>query len=112
MHQPTPHLQPPASRLQPAASVPPPAACSLQPPACSLQPAACLAARRVLFVLLLTVVWSGRGPAAAEPTAPAAAADKDVFLFIPHTHWEGAVFKTREEYLDMGLPNILRALAL
>jgi len=63
-------------------------------------------------VLLLSLVWSGRGAAAAEPTVPAAAADKDVFLFIPHTHWEGAVFKTREAYLDMGLPNILRALAL
>jgi alpha-mannosidase len=35
---------------------------------------------------------------------------KDTFLFIPHTHWEGAVFKTREEYLEMGLPNILRAI--
>lgn len=34
------------------------------------------------------------------------------FYFIPHTHWEGAVFKTREEYLAMGLPNILRALRL
>jgi len=34
------------------------------------------------------------------------------FYFIPHTHWEGAVFKTRAEYLDLGLPNILRALAL
>ena len=34
------------------------------------------------------------------------------FYFIPHTHWEGAVFKTRVEYLDMGLPNILRALRL
>lgn len=34
------------------------------------------------------------------------------FYFIPHTHWEGAVFKTREEYLDIGLPNILRALQL
>jgi alpha-mannosidase len=32
--------------------------------------------------------------------------------YIPHTHWEGAVFKTREEYLDMGLPHILQALAL
>ncbi|MFZ1934965.1 MAG: glycoside hydrolase family 38 C-terminal domain-containing protein [Thermoguttaceae bacterium] len=31
---------------------------------------------------------------------------------IPHTHWEGAVFLTREEYLDIGLPNILRALRL
>jgi len=37
---------------------------------------------------------------------------KDTFLFIPHTHWEGAVFKTREDYLAMGLPNILRALRL
>jgi alpha-mannosidase len=34
------------------------------------------------------------------------------FFFIPHTHWEGAVFKTREEYLEIGLPNILRALRL
>ncbi len=32
--------------------------------------------------------------------------------YVPHTHWEGAVFKTREEYLEMGLPNILKALAL
>jgi alpha-mannosidase len=47
----------------------------------------------------------------AEP-APAAAPAKDVFLVIPHTHWEGAVFLTREEYLDMGLQNILRALRL
>ena len=37
---------------------------------------------------------------------------KDLFVFIPHTHWEGAVFKTREQYLDMGLPIILRALRL
>ena len=37
---------------------------------------------------------------------------KDTFFFIPHTHWEGAVFKTREEYLEIGLPNILRALRL
>jgi alpha-mannosidase len=37
---------------------------------------------------------------------------KEIFFFIPHTHWEGAVFKTRAEYLEMGLPNILRALRL
>lgn len=37
---------------------------------------------------------------------------KKTFFFIPHTHWEGAVFKTREEYLEIGLPNILRALKL
>lgn len=36
----------------------------------------------------------------------------DVVLIIPHTHWEGAVFKTREEYLEAGLPNILKALYL
>jgi alpha-mannosidase len=37
---------------------------------------------------------------------------KDTVLIIPHTHWEGAVFKTREEYLQIGLPNILKALYL
>jgi alpha-mannosidase len=37
---------------------------------------------------------------------------KDTFWFIPATHWEGAVFKTREQYLDMGLPNILTSLKL
>ena len=39
-------------------------------------------------------------------------AQKPTFWIIPHTHWEGAVFKTREEYLEMGLPNILKAMAL
>ncbi len=36
----------------------------------------------------------------------------ETFWLIPHTHWEGAVFKTREEYLQIGLPNILTALRL
>jgi alpha-mannosidase len=40
------------------------------------------------------------------------AASKPTFWVIPHTHWEGAVFKTREEYLEMGLPNIVMALKL
>ncbi len=44
------------------------------------------------------------------PSAPAA--EKATVLIIPHTHWEGAVFKTREEYLEMGLPHILKALTL
>ncbi len=35
-----------------------------------------------------------------------------VFFVIPHTHWEGAVFKTREAYLELGLSTILRALHL
>ncbi len=69
--------------------------------------------RGLLLILAGAAFWCCRGatPAAAEPAAPAPVA-KDIFFFIPHTHWEGAVFKTREEYLDMGLPNILRALRL
>ncbi len=44
-------------------------------------------------------------------TAPGRPADRKATLWlIPHTHWEGAVFKTREEYLVVGLPNILKAL--
>ena len=52
--------------------------------------------------------------AAAQSTTGAkpAAAKQGTFFIIPHTHWEGAVFKTREEYLEMGLPNILKALYL
>jgi alpha-mannosidase len=41
-----------------------------------------------------------------------AGATKPVLLLIPHTHWEGAVFKTREGYLQVGLPNILAALEM
>jgi alpha-mannosidase len=37
---------------------------------------------------------------------------RDTFWFIGHTHWEGAVFQTREGFLEMGLPNILTALKL
>ncbi len=35
---------------------------------------------------------------------------KDRLYVIPHTHYDAAVFKTRAEYLDMGLPHILYAL--
>ena len=42
----------------------------------------------------------------------AATSEKNTLWIIPHSHWEGAVFKTREEYLQMGLPNILTALEL
>jgi alpha-mannosidase len=49
--------------------------------------------------------------AAAAEATPAAAA-KGIYLIIPHTHWEGAVFLTREEYLQAGLPNILQVLRL
>ena len=43
---------------------------------------------------------------------PQATSHKDTLWIIPHTHWEGAVFKTREEYLQMGLVNISAALHL
>ncbi len=39
-------------------------------------------------------------------------ASRPTLYLIPHTHWEGAVFLTREEYLDMGLSHILEALRL
>ena len=47
-----------------------------------------------------TSPFPGRGTAPSE--------NKSTFWVIPHTHWEGAVFKTRAEYLEMGLPNILK----
>ncbi len=51
------------------------------------------------------------------PSPPALADEpsstkKGTFWVIPHTHWEGAVFKTREEYLEMGLQNIVKAMRL
>lgn len=40
------------------------------------------------------------------------ASRKDTLWVIPHTHWEGAVFKTREEYLEMALNHITKVLNL
>jgi alpha-mannosidase len=37
---------------------------------------------------------------------------KDTLWVIPHTHWEGAVFNTREEYLQQALHHITHALQL
>src|SRR5579862_5103543 len=37
---------------------------------------------------------------------------KPTLYYIPHTHWEGAVFLTREEYLQEDLKHILEALRL
>src|ERR1051325_2793352 len=55
-----------------------------------------------LLVLMLTA-----GSCLAEDVST-----RDTLWLVPHTHWEGAVFKTREEYLEIGLPNIVRALTL
>lgn len=46
----------------------------------------------------------------AQKTPPES--NQPTLWLIPHTHWEGAVFKTREEYLELGLPNILTAVRL
>ena len=39
-------------------------------------------------------------------------AGANTLWIIPHTHWEGAFLKTREEYLEFGLPHITTALHL
>jgi alpha-mannosidase len=57
---------------------------------------------------LLAGFWLVAASASLGDDAPA----RPSFWIIPHTHWEGAVFKTREEYLEMGLPHILRAMHL
>ncbi len=55
-------------------------------------------------------------PSAVPPRIPGGAQSEEgkrpILWLIPHTHWEGAVFKTREEYLEMGLPHILTVLRL
>jgi alpha-mannosidase len=60
----------------------------------------------------LGVYAQGGNESVSSPKAIAVAATNNTFWIIPHTHWEGAVFKTREEYLEIGLPYILRALEL
>src|SRR4051812_39296124 len=55
---------------------------------------------------------SAVGPGKATGARETENGKKDTLWFIPHTHWEGAVFKTREEFLELGLPNILKALNL
>jgi len=64
----------------------------------------------VLFALPTLLLPAGAF--GAEPSPQTHSSGDHTLWFIPHTHWEGAVFKTREEYLDIGLPHILRALRL
>ena len=63
---------------------------------------------RAFVMACLPAYFVGLAVFADEPLA----AKKPTFWVIPHTHWEGAVFKTREEYLEMGLPNIVKAMRL
>ena len=48
----------------------------------------------------------------AQDSPPPKADSKDTLWVIPHTHWEGAVFNTREEYLQQALHHITHALEL
>jgi alpha-mannosidase len=66
--------------------------------------------RRRLVQLVLSLIVMALSELNAL-AAYAAGATQTIFI-VPHTHWEGAIFKTREEYLDIGLPNILKALYL
>ena len=64
----------------------------------------------MLFQAFLLVAFT----AAAQQSGPTTPSpdSKPTLMIIPHIHWEGAVFKTREEYLEMGLPYILEGLDL
>ena len=66
----------------------------------------------MMFLLAVALFYYSREAVAAEPPHDEKPTEKDIFFYIPHTHWEGAVFETREDYLNIGLPNILRALRL
>lgn len=66
--------------------------------------------RRFCGLVLGSLMTGGLWPAAFAERA--AASSPGVLWIIPHTHWEGAVFKTREEYLQIGLPHILQVLDL
>ena len=76
----------------------------------------------ICLVLSQSLAGAGQEPGAARSERLSAVGDVQRALpgpsstptlwIIPHTHWEGAVFKTREEYLEIGLPHILTALEL
>ena len=52
------------------------------------------------------------GASSRNPPTGSNANTRPTLFIIPHTHWEGAVFETREEYLEEGLPHIAQALDL
>jgi alpha-mannosidase len=65
-----------------------------------------------LIAGLLALLAAVGAPGAESLTASSESESERVFYVIPHTHWEGAVFITREEYLEMGLPHILTVVRL
>ena len=58
--------------------------------------------KKRLLVVICLLVFCSRSPGQ----------QKDTLYLVPHTHWEGAVFITREDYLQSGLVNIARALKM
>ena len=68
--------------------------------------------KRVVLDLAVALTAAGGALGAEIANAPPGTEAKPTFWLVPHTHWEGAVFKTREEYLEMGLPHILTAVRL
>ena len=60
-----------------------------------------------LTLCLMSII--GRSTSACAQTSEEST---DTALVVPHTHWESSVFKTREEYLELGLPHILKALTM
>ncbi len=63
---------------------------------------------RLVLAATALLILAGAVPLKAQSSA----ANPDFLVIVPHTHWEGAVFKTREEYLQIGLPHIMKALSL
>ncbi len=64
---------------------------------------------RAPAIVVAVALLFGLGGVSAQTNA---VTNKPTLYYIPHTHWEGAVFKTREDYLEMGLPRVLQVLRL
>src|ERR1041385_6905041 len=62
-------------------------------------------------LLAVLAVWAAMGVEDVRSQSTAVT-NRPTLYYIPHTHWEGAVFKTREGYLEMGLSHILQAVEL
>ncbi len=80
--------------------------------ACNL-PLPVRGARGLSFLVLIgTLAVPIHSFAAQPPPPPSESTPRQTLYYIPHTHWEGAVFKTREDYLTMGMPRVLQVLRL
>jgi alpha-mannosidase len=65
----------------------------------------------VLSFFLILPAFEGLQALQAPAATPESNSPPTLWI-IPHTHWEGAVFETREGYLEEGLPHIQQALDL